>query len=271
MSDPSSFLSAAEQKLASEFLNDGYVINNVEDVEALEEIRSFYAKTAAVLLGKKAEDAAVFLNNAHHYVGMEKLNEWRLAIIQRANSLEHFRRLYFSLARQSIEALVGNELAMQTRINLSIQFPNDNSSLLPIHADVWSGDSPFEVVVWVPLVDCFGTKSMFLLPPKPAKELHSRFSDFKGKDSESIFKNIESKLHWIDIAYGQVLVFNQTLPHGNRINKESETRWSLNCRFKSIFSPYRDKKLGEFFEPVTLRPASRIGMNYRYPKLEGLP
>ena len=55
---------------------------------------------------------------------------------------------------------------MQSRLNLSIQFPQDKSSLLPVHSDVWSGDSPFETVVWLPLVDCYKTKSMFILPPK---------------------------------------------------------------------------------------------------------
>ena len=44
---------------------------------------------------------------------------------------------------------------MQMRVNLSIQLPRDKSSLLPVHSDVWSGDSPFETVVWLPLVDCF--------------------------------------------------------------------------------------------------------------------
>ena len=70
-----------------------------------------------------------------------------------------------------LEALVGNELAMQLRINLSIQLPQDNSFLLPVHADVWSGDSPYEVVVWLPLVDCYRTKAMYLLPPEADQQL----------------------------------------------------------------------------------------------------
>ncbi|EMJ37439.1 hypothetical protein LEP1GSC079_0286 [Leptospira interrogans str. FPW1039] len=42
----------------------------------------------------------------------------------------------------------------------------------------------------------------------------------------------------------------------------------MNCRFKSVFTPYGDKKLGEFFEPITLRAASKIGMEYRFPKVK---
>ena len=64
-----------------------------------------------------------------------------------------------------------------------------------------------------------------------------------------------------------VLIFNQNLIHGNHINKEKNTRWSLNCRFKSIFTPYAEKSIGEFFEPITLRPATKDGMKYTLPKI----
>ena len=53
--------------------------------------------------------------------------------------------------------------------------------------------------------------------------------------------------------------------HGNRMNRESETRWSMNCRFKSLLSPYAGKRLGEFFEPITIRAATRLGMAYEFP------
>ena len=88
------------------------------------------------------------------------------------------------------------------------------------------------------------------------------------QNSEKVFQLIKRKVKWIKINYGQVLIFNQSLPHGNRVNRETETRWSLNCRFKNIFSPYGDKKIGEFFEPITLRAASEIGLKYKLPKMK---
>ena len=66
---------------------------------------------------------------------------------------------------------------MQMRVNLSIQLPRDKSSLLPVHSDVWSGDSPFETVVWLPLVDCFKTKSMFILPPAKYNKIKKIFQE----------------------------------------------------------------------------------------------
>ena len=52
------------------------------------------------------------------------------------NAEAWFRPAYFALARKALEALVGNELAMQLRVNLSIQLPGDDSSLLPVHSDM---------------------------------------------------------------------------------------------------------------------------------------
>ena len=163
--------------------------------------------------------------------------------------------------------MVGNELAMQMRVNLSIQLPGDTSSLLPTHADTWSGDSPYEVVVWLPLVNCYKTKSMYILPPQQASQLTADFERKAGSDSEVLFDTIKNDLVWLKVDYGEVLIFNQTLPHGNRVNKENETRLSMNCRFKSVFTPYGDKKLGEFFEPVTLRIVSQLGMDYKFPSV----
>jgi sporadic carbohydrate cluster 2OG-Fe(II) oxygenase len=208
------------------------------------------------------------LNLIHQKIPVSELNNFRLKMIQGLNEMPSFREMYFRLAKPYLEALVGNELAMQLRVNLSIQFPDDNSSLLPVHADTWSGDSSFEVVVWIPLVDCYATKAMYLLPPKEARELSENFLARAGFSSEDLYATIANEVHWLEVNYGEVLIFNQALPHGNRVNSESETRWSMNCRFKGVFTPYGDKKIGEFFEPITLRAASKNGMNYQFPKIK---
>ena len=34
------------------------------------------------------------------------------------------------------------------------------------------------------------------------------------------------------------------------------------------FTPYNDKKIGEFYEPITLRICSKLGLEYNLPKLD---
>ena len=53
---------------------------------------------------------------------------------------------------------------------------------------------------------------------------------------------------------------------GIRFVAKGSAPWSFNARVKGLFTPYADKRLGEFFEPITLRAASRFGLDYREPE-----
>tara|TARA_B100001173_G_scaffold298641_1_gene296431 strand:+ start:394 stop:1164 length:771 start_codon:yes stop_codon:yes gene_type:complete len=253
------FLSKQEKKLENEFLTQGFIIREAANKESLNRIQKFIIN----FISRKGCDS---LDKSHESISIVELNDFRLDVIKEINAQSWLREAYYQVAKPYLDVLVGNELAMQSRVNLSIQFPEDNSSLLPVHADTWSGDSPFEVVVWLPLVDCYNTKSMYLLSPKAAKVLSDNFKLHTQGDSEELFNTIKNDVDWIKINYGEVLIFNQSYPHGNRVNKETETRWSMNCRFKGLFTPYKDKKIGEFFEPITLRPVSKIAMRYKFPQ-----
>lgn len=259
----------APDALGEEWLARGYVIRDVADAAAHEWIVTATARVAAEALGSAAPAglgaSIAFMDAIHERVTPAALNDFRVRVIHGINALPELRPAYFAVARPYLESIVGNELAMQQRVNLSIQMPADASSLLPVHADTWSGDSPYEVVAWLPLVHCYGTKAMYILPPRHAAAFDADFARRAGASSESAFDAMRDQVEWLEVRSGQVLVFDQSLPHGNRVNDEAETRWSMNCRFKGVFTPYGDKKLGEFFEPITLRPATRRGMGYRLP------
>lgn len=265
------FYTEQEQELSSQFLRDKYLITPAEDLSALNAIRKKIAhETASALQINLPEDADLdtFLNQIHNTLSVDQLNDVRLKVIAGMNREPWFRKAYFQTARNVLMSLVGNELAMQRRVNLSIQMPNDDSSLLPIHADVWAGDSPYEIVLWIPLVNCYKTKAMYFADSVVDEQVQADFSQFKNKSSEDLFQSVKDNVSFLDVPFGSVLLFSQNVMHGNRINVENETRWSMNCRFKSILTPYHGKKMGEFFEPIVVRPLTRLGLNYRLP--EGL-
>jgi len=257
-----SFLDKKEKKLTKIFLDRGYTISTIENKSSLKYISSLILKTARQVLKKNNFSN---LNKIHEETSAAELNNFRLNIINKINRDKFFRYHYFSIAKEALYTLAGNELMMQKSINLSIQFPNDNSSLLPIHSDVWSGDSPYEINLWVPLVNCYKTKSMYILEQKDYFNFKKKMKLNKYSSSEDIYQLVKKKVKWLKVNYGQFLIFNQALPHGNIVNAEKETRWSMNCRFKSFFSPYGDKKIGEFFLPVTTRAMTDIGINFEHP------
>ena len=260
------FLTAPDRDICDMFLRDGYVIEPTGDRPALDRIRDFVVGRTAEFIGEATpSDGQRFLDTIADQVRPEQLNDLRLRLIDELLREMWFRKAFFACGRQLLETLVGNELAMQRGIGFSIQLPNDDGSVLPLHSDVWSEDSPFEVVLWIPLVDCFGSKCMFLLPPQSDAKWRPHVHEFQRGAVDRLFDAVEPELRWLEVPYGKVLVFTHTLMHGNRVNIETSARWSINVRFKALFTPYSDKQLGDFFEPIIVRPASRIGMTYELP------
>ena len=98
--------------------------------------------------------------------------------------------------------LIGNELAMQRSVGFSIQLPNDDSSLLPLHSDAWSEDSPFEAVLWIPLVDCYRTKSMFVVPRTLDARWRERVHEFERLGVDALFRALEADATFLEIPYG---------------------------------------------------------------------
>lgn len=258
-----------EDSLVAEYISNGYIIGKANDNQLIQ-IKDKFQSIVRGLLGDKIPKSYELdiLNNIHLFISASELNEFRLKVIKEINSDKEFRKNYYGVAKPLLDIIVSNEISMQLNVNLSIQLPGDSSSLLPIHADTWSGDSPFEVVVWVPLVNCFRSKSMYIVPKDQYMQSLHDVENMHIVDSEHLYKTYEKNAKFLKIDFGEILVFNQALPHGNRINQENETRWSLNCRFKGVFTPYGDKKNGEFFEPISLKPASLDGLSYRLPEFK---
>lgn len=204
MNLPTSFYDSEEQFLSESFLNNGYVKSSVFSPLLLDKVQELIVGLAAEHIGHAViRDPADFLNNIHALISPHELNELRLAITKKMNQQKWLRPVYYQMASNALNMVAGNELAMQMQIDLNIHLPGDETSLLPIHADVWSDDSPFEVAAWLPLVDCQRTKSLFLLPPEPSQLLQNDFTEVAGKSSEDIFKWIEKDVQWMDVDYGQ--------------------------------------------------------------------
>jgi sporadic carbohydrate cluster 2OG-Fe(II) oxygenase len=262
------FFSPEETKLSREFQENGYVIRDVDNRAALDELRSTIVRLTCSHLNCDAPtDHEEFLNDLHKVVKPEKLNDLRLFVFRSMNELSWLRPTYFSLGRSLLASLVGNELAMQNRVNLSIQMSKDNSSLLDLHSDVYSGETPFQVVQWLPLVSVSGTKSMFILPHAKTKDAEQNLNSLGDGGMSALYEQVKNDLISLTVPYGKVLIFNSNCLHGNVVNETETTRWSMNCRFTGLFTPYvsYEKGLGSFYVPITMRAASRIGISYSQP------
>ena len=259
-----SFLTPEEIALSADFLQNGFVVRDAESPKLLEGIRHDVTQIATNWLKQNQLESNSFdLANSHDFVTNERLNDLRLSIFTEINKITDIRQRYFWLARQSLTTLVSNELAMQNKVNISIQQPKDESSVLPIHSDIWTGDSPFQVVLWVPLTDASSSNSMFLLPPNESREARQRVAAGEFKSMDQIESEYHSQMVTMVVPYGKVLIFDSNCLHGNVLNETKTGRWSINCRFTGLLTPFTnpERRLGTYYLPITTRAATKMGLS----------
>lgn len=258
-----SFLTAEDRDLAERFLNDGYIIHECESMDSLNQLRTSIFEQANEWLAEHHDVSRITsLADSHRVIPGAAVNELRLRLFARLNANTETRLTYFRLASSVLQSLVGNELAMQNKVNLSIQQPLDQSSVLELHSDVWTGDCPFQVVLWVPLTDASDTNAMFLLSPSESRVAYQRSREGNLGSMAEIHEAYRKKLRPIEVRYGEVLLFDSNCLHGNQLNRTNTARWSLNCRFVSLLAPSTtpERRLGSFYSPVMVRPATLMGL-----------
>ena len=246
---------------SEQFIEKGYAIACADHMAPLDQLRTEIFKRAQEIFGHRGTDAESFLNNFHSldFTG-PKLNELRMKLIQQCNRDIDSGTLIFEAFRETLLALLGPDLLVQKNTNLVIQQPNDPNPS-EVHRDS-PANSPFEVVVWLPLVNCFRSKCLYICDRETteagAQLLRDVKNDWAQFEKFCVEKGVEP-----DVPFGSAILFWPALFHGSRINRETETRWILNMRYKNLFSPNGLKEPFEFFKILQLSPLARLGIDFQ--------
>jgi len=249
--------------IEEEVFKNGYAIREGCNTAFLKELD---LKVCKIVSDFEPSFKGALLEQLHHHVDKSRVNELRLKIFNTLNERSDFRNDYFSLGDKFIEALCGTELAANTKINFSIQLPFDDTSILPAHCDTFSGESSYQINLWVPLTRSFETNSMFIFKPKATKKVLQDLKKYEVDGLDTIFDEFKMGDDYINLETnnGQVIIFTPTTLHGNRVNQTDITRVSFNCRFKNLHAPYNapegsSKVLGQFYSALSEKGATKIG------------
>lgn len=210
------------------------------------------------------------LDNLHKLVDIKSLNRVRMNLFKNLNKDSNFKKNIFESAQQFIEGCVGSEIC-SSDINLSIQMPNDETSLLEMHTDFFSGESLFQINLWMPFVDVKKTQSMFIIDPLNSYKILKKIKNDKKINFKNINKNYSKNLKWLKLKSGQGLLFSPNCLHGNVVNKENKTRVSVNIRYKNIFSPYsnfsNEKKIGSFYKVLSPKAVTLFNLKHNFDEI----
>ena len=223
-------------------IDDLHVIGNSQDTSLILKITQDLSKQ----IGQQNDVAIEELNELHKVIPNNKINEVRVKLIKYLNSGGYdWNDVVWRIASGLISSMIGPDIVVQRKINLSIQQPNDEASILPIHSDCISGDTPWQINLWIPLTSAYSTNSMFLVSRADTIDFLDSLKTCKNnhnKKEVNYVNALQQKLEEYERIYiradpGQILLFNPAVLHGNTLNQTNKTRISLNIRLKSIFSP----------------------------------
>ena len=238
---------------------DGYTIISAVNMNSLNELRQKIHKLICEEFKIDGDDIEVVLNGFHKRISSYspgEFNKKRVSLIQRISSEVDASGLILSAFENDIVRILGPDILAQKGCNLVLQPPHDpNPSEL--HRDT-PANSPYELVVWVPLVNAYATKAMYILSAEDTKSAFEYLEKFP-LEWDKFEKNCKSLSKVGKVEYGKALIFNASLLHGSEINCEDETRVSLNIRYKNLFSPSGFKNQLQYFKPIKISDFTRIG------------
>lgn len=250
------------QSKSNEYFKQGYEVFNAKHNELLYDLRDKIYFEIKKIFKLKENNPEIGLNNFHKLMGKiskKDLNSKRKKLIWNVTKKIKFKKIIFETFKDYLIDNLGPDILVQRNCNIVIQTPNDPNPS-EIHRDA-PLNSAYEIVVWIPLVDCYKSKAMYILDYHSTKKSLKFLK--KNKNNWKKFESFSKRLKKNPpVKFGQALFFSSCLLHGSNINKEKETRFSLNIRFKSLFAPAGKKNQLQFFESIKINNLTKIGVDF---------
>ncbi len=223
------------------FYNNGFIIYKINKKKL-----TFINKLKEEIYKKfKTSFAEDQFENFHKYNSFESINGTRMKMINYINTKKKLKKDIYLAIKPFFDSMIGPDVVVQKNVNLAIQMPFDDERPL-LHKDT-PLSSMHELVVWIPLVDCKDSMCMTMIP----KNKHDLINSLFKKNDEILFEKYSKKFGVTkNIKVGNVLIFNANNFHYIPLNITKSTRWSLNIRFKNLFTPYGQRNLLDYYEII---------------------
>ena len=139
-----------------------------------------------------------------------------------------------------IENLCGKELFIQRRAHTTINAPGDDQAKQVAHYEMISGISPFAYILWAPLHDLEDDGGAYHIELKQSIDLMKK-EEIEGLVSGPKVLNFMGNKKPPRLKFGQGIIFNPFVIHGNIPFNSKLARIACNVRFQSFNKPLLQK------------------------------
>ncbi len=213
----------------------GYAICDVENTIILKELRESFIRSMT-----KKDKTIKDINEIRREIAKMSKGEINKIMINFLTHNKNLSEMMVSSFKNLIKKLCGKKLFIQRRAHTTINAPGDDQAKQVAHYEMISGISPFTYIIWVPLHDIDDEGGTYHIDLKESLAI-MRKEEKKGLVSGPDVLNFMGNKKPPKIKFGQAIIFNPFVIHGNIPFNSEFARIACNVRFQSSKMPLLQK------------------------------
>ncbi len=212
----------------------GYAIVEIEDMNLLNELQNSFIKKINIPNNLKSD--INFVRKKVATMSKAEVNQCMIDLLKLNNLSEMIVRSCPKL----VESLCGKELFIQRRATIVMNVPGEGQAKQWPHYELMSGISPYSYIIWAPLHDLEENSGVYYFDQKRSLEIMKKEQE-TGTVNGPIILNMMSDQKPEKLNFGQAVVFNPFLLHGNTVFNSDLARIACTTRFQSSTKPLLQK------------------------------
>ena len=212
----------------------GYAVCPVENMKKLRQLRKLFIEKINISSGSEKNINVIRKTIAK--MSKAEINRSMISLL----SFTDLSEMMIDLCPSLIKTLCGSKLYIQRRAHIIINVPGKQHSQQWTHYEMISGISPFTYVLWAPLHDLEEDTGVYLIDQKTSKYIMEKEEESGLVNGPTVY-NMMHKQKPPRLEFGQVVVFNPFVLHGNIEFNSQYARVACNVRVQNSKKPLLQK------------------------------
>ena len=212
----------------------GYAVIPIENMKAFIKLRDSFIERINISNG--SEKNIDFVRKAMAKMSKAEINRSMIDLLKFTN----FSEMIINSCPKLVESLCGKELFIQRRATIILNVPGEGQAKQWPHYELMSGISPFTYVIWAPLHDLEDQSGAYYVNQKKSLEVMKK-EQAAGLVNGPTVLNMMQNQKPTPLKFGQAIIFNPFVLHGNVTFNSKFARIAYSVRFQSNNKPLLQK------------------------------
>ena len=223
--------------------NPGYLICEIPDLKKFTKLKNIFLKK----LGLKKSLGILELRQKLALMSNKEINKLMVNLL----SFNEASEMMIESCNDIVAELSGKELLIQRRANTIFNLPGEDQRRQWPHYELMSGISPYTFVMWAPFHDLDDDGGVYYVPLDKSYEIIKKEHSLGLVNGPTILDKMNTYKP-TKLKFGEVIVFNPFVLHGNVDFDSDLARVACSVRFQSRHKPIMQKD-SDFFKLYNLK------------------